>query len=142
MHHTHDKGDIAEAAVILDLTKRGFTIFKPLSQNTYADIIVMKDGTTPQTIQIKFVTPKDGILSIPLRKQASNTKEIRETYRYKDTMLDWFAVYCPEPETVIYINRETWSSNGVALSVRLEPPKTKHTKGVRVISDYKSIGGT
>ena len=56
MHLTHDKGDVAEAAVILDLTKRGFTVFKPLSQNTYADVVIMKDDRL-ETIQIKYVTP-------------------------------------------------------------------------------------
>ena len=138
MHLTHDKGDVAEAAVILDLTKRGFTVFKPLSQNTYADVVIMKDDRL-ETIQIKYVTPTDAKLQIPLRKQASNTKEIRETYKYNQTPLDWIAAYCPSTETIVYIPRIEWETNGVLINIRLESPKNGQSKGVRMISDYQSI---
>lgn len=138
MHLTHDKGDVAEAAIILDLTKRGFTVFKPLSQNTYADVVIMKDNRL-ETVQIKYVTPTDTKLQIPLRKQASNTREIRETYKYNQTPLDWIAAYCPSPETIIYIPRVEWETNGVMINIRLEPPKNGQAKGVRMISDYQAI---
>lgn len=138
MHITHDKGDVAEAAVILDLTKRGFTVFKPLSQNTYADVVILKDNRL-ETVQIKYVSQYEGKIQIPLRKQSSNTKEIRETYKYNQTPLDWIAAYCPDPEAVIYIPRHEWESNGVLINIRIAQPKNGQTKGVRLYTDYQSI---
>ena len=138
MHVTHDKGDVAEAAVILDLTKRGFTIFKPLTQNTHADVIIMKDDRI-ETVQIKFVTPSNGKLAVPLRKQMSTTKEVRETYKYNQTNLDWIAVYCPDPEVVLYLPRDTWSTNGVQMDIRIVAPKNNQTKNVRMSDDYTNI---
>lgn len=38
-HHTKLKGDIAVSAVIFDLTKRGFIISEPMSENSPYDII-------------------------------------------------------------------------------------------------------
>lgn len=138
MHITHDKGDVAEAAIILDLTKRGFTVFKPLSQNTYADVVILKDNRL-ETVQIKYVSQYDGKIQVPLRKQSSNTKEIRETYKYNQTPLDWIAAYCPDPEVVIYIPRNEWETNGVLINIRIAQPKNGQTKGVRLYTDYQSI---
>ncbi len=138
MHITHDKGDVAEAAVILDLTKRGFTIFKPLTQNTHADVIIMKDDRI-ETVQIKFVTPSKGKLAVPLRKQMSTTKQVRETYKYNQTNLDWIAVYCPDPEVVLYLPREVWSTNGVALNVRITPTKNNQSKGVHTVDKFLCV---
>jgi hypothetical protein len=138
MHITHDKGDIAEAAVILDLTKRGFTVFKPLTQNTYADVIIMKNDRI-ETVQIKFVTASNGKLPVPLRKQMSTTKEVRETYKYNQTNLDWIAVYSPDPELVLYLPRGVWSTNGVQMDIRLNTTKNKQTKNVRMYNDYLNV---
>ena len=138
MHATHDKGDVAEAAVILDLTKRGFTIFKPLTQNTYADVVIIK-GDRIETVQIKFVSPSNSTLKVPLRKQASNTKEIRETYKYNQTPLDWIAVYCPAPEMVLYIPRKKWEGNGVGVNIRLTPTSNRQTRRITMFTELIDI---
>lgn len=138
MHPTHDKGDIAEAAVILDLTKRGFTVFKPLTQNTYADVVVIKDDRI-ETIQIKYVSTTKGKLSVPVRKQMSTTRVVRETYKYNETPLDWIAVYCPDPELVAYVPRSVWEENGVVVDIRIEPTKNGQAKNVRFVNDFLFI---
>lgn len=138
MHITHDKGDVAEAAVILDLTKKGFVVFKPLTQNTYADVVILRDNRL-ETVQIKHVSATNGVLHIPLRKQSSNTKGVRETYKYNQTPLTWVAVYCPEPEQILYIPRSSWSDNSVSISVRVSPPKNNQAKNVRLATNFVNI---
>jgi hypothetical protein len=138
MHQTHDKGDIAEAAVVLSLTKLGFTVFKPLTQNTYADLVILKDDRL-ETIQVKYVTPVGGKLQVPTRKQSSNTKEIRETYKYNQTPLSWIAVYCPDPECVLYLPRSAWVNNDVVFNVRITPPKNNQTSGINLATDFYNI---
>ena len=38
-HHTKLKGDIAVAAVIFDLTKKGYIVSEPMSENAPYDLI-------------------------------------------------------------------------------------------------------
>lgn len=138
MHPTHDKGDIAEAAIILDLTKKGYTIFKPLSQNTFADIVIMREGVL-ESVQIKYVTPTDDKLIVPLYKKMSTMTTCRVTYRYNETSLHWMAVYCPDPEMCIYVPRDVWANNSVAINLRLTPTKNNQTKNVLYATDYVTI---
>ena len=138
MHPTHDKGDVAEAAIILDLTKKGFVVFKPLTQNTYADLVVIKDDRI-ETVQVKYVSPVDGKLIVPLRKQSSNAKGTTETYKYRETPLNWIAVYSPDPELCIYLPRSLWADNAVTCNLRTIRPKNNQVKGIMLATDYLTI---
>jgi hypothetical protein len=138
MIHTHDKGDIAEAAVIYDLTKRGFTVFKPLSQNTYADLIACK-GTRIETIQVKYVTPKKQSVSVMLGRYVTNSSTTHLSYTYNSTPLHWIAIYNSESAEVYYIPRSKWEQNTSAITLRLTPPKNNQSKGVSFASDYTTI---
>lgn len=51
-HHTKCKGDIAVAAVILDLTKKGYIISEPMSENSPYDLIC-DTGNQLLRIQVK-----------------------------------------------------------------------------------------
>ena len=46
-------GDEAELAFLLEASKRGYNIFIPFSHCTKVDIIIMKPGGKPITVQIK-----------------------------------------------------------------------------------------
>lgn len=52
-HHTKLKGDIAVAAVILDLTKKGYIISEPMSENAPYDLIC-DTGEKLLRIQVKY----------------------------------------------------------------------------------------
>lgn len=52
-HHTKLKGDIAVAAVILDLAKRGYIISEPMSENSPYDLIC-DTGEKLLRIQVKY----------------------------------------------------------------------------------------
>lgn len=52
-HHTKLKGDIAVAAVILDLTKKGYIISEPMSENAPYDLIC-DTGDKLLRVQVKY----------------------------------------------------------------------------------------
>ena len=58
-HHTKLKGDIAVAAVILNLTKKGYIVSEPMSENAPYDLIC-DTGNKLLKIQVKY--RKDGVI--------------------------------------------------------------------------------
>jgi len=46
-------GDIAEMAMMLAATKQGWTVFTPYGHQTKVDMILMKNGGKPVTVQVK-----------------------------------------------------------------------------------------
>jgi hypothetical protein len=137
-HHTHDKGDLAELSVARDLVKRGYTVFVPLSQNTYADLVVLRKEVL-EPIQIKYVTSDNGKLDVSLRRTMTTSSQCKTTYRYKDTPLKWIAVYNPCIDKVCYLPRKVWEGSQRSLTVRIEPTKNKQRKGVILFYDYEDI---
>ena len=51
------KGDIAELAYMLAATEQGLDVFNPFSHSTKVDVIVMRPGGKPITVQVKHGTP-------------------------------------------------------------------------------------
>lgn len=52
------KGDIAELKLVLEATKQGFDVFTPFSHDTKVDVILMRAGGKPVTVQVKHGTPQ------------------------------------------------------------------------------------
>ena len=46
-------GDVAEMAMMLAATKQGWTVFAPYGHQTKVDMILMKNGGKPVTVQVK-----------------------------------------------------------------------------------------
>ena len=46
-------GDIAELALALAATKKGYAVYLPFGHQTKTDMILMKDGSKPVTVQVK-----------------------------------------------------------------------------------------
>lgn len=95
-HHTKDKGDIASAIVIADLTKKGYSVFIPLSEHLPFDLIAYKEKQTYR-IQVKYSS--DGFIKNS-SSWADKTGNHRHLYKQED--FDFYAVYLPEKETVVY----------------------------------------
>ena len=73
-HHTKLKGDTAVAAVIFDLTKKGYIISEPMSENAPYDLIC-DTGTELLRIQVKYRA--SGI--VPYKNSWSDKTEIMST---------------------------------------------------------------
>ncbi len=124
-HPTHVKGDIGELIVQLDLIRKGFLVFKPITQNSFADLCFLNSKTNKiETIQTKFLTPDKGCLHVPLlRRVCTTTKKAEITYCYKDVQLDWIAAVDGNTNNVYYLPREIWVEKHAWLQLRVDLPK-------------------
>ena len=97
-HHTKLKGDIAVAAVIFDLTKKGYIVSEPMSENAPYDLIC-DTGENLLRIQVKY--RKDGILP-----NSTNWSDSLGCHSNKTdtTKIDYFALVNEDYTKVCYPN--------------------------------------
>ncbi|MFH1389812.1 MAG: group I intron-associated PD-(D/E)XK endonuclease [Candidatus Margulisiibacteriota bacterium] len=72
---TKDKGNLAEIKVAAFLIEKGFKVLVPWGENNRYDLVAEKENKFLR-IQVKYVSPKKGRLSVPLRS-ANNWKIIK-----------------------------------------------------------------
>jgi hypothetical protein len=96
-HHTKDKGDLATAIVIADLTSKGYTCFIPVvSEHLPFDIIAYKDS---KCIRIQSKHSYDG--EIPARTSWTDKHGSHSRY-YSDNDFEYYAIYSPQLNKVMY----------------------------------------
>ena len=136
--HSKDKGSIAEAFVISDLTQQGFRVALPLGENLPFDLIAIRSDFGLVRIQVKYRTlDPNGTVSIKLASTWKNS-ELTRVVQYDLSVVDYFAVYCPEAHAVAYIpSSELKKSKVVALRVR--PSRNNQVRGVRDFGMYRTL---
>ena len=113
-HHTKDKGDLACAIAIADLSRKGYAILVPVvSEHLPFDLIAYKDGKCHR-IQCKYSS--DGILK---RGTSWADKSGSHTRRYQQEDFDYYALYLHKIDKVIYP-----SISFAGRSINHEVPKT------------------
>lgn len=115
MHFTKDKGDLAVAKTILDLTEKGYYVLTPtFCEHLPFDLVAYKDNIFYR-IQCKYST--EGVLE---KSNSWRSKEGAWKKReYKSTDFDFYAVYIPSLEKVLYPSIEFGG-----LKLRIDIPKS------------------
>lgn len=136
--HSKDKGAIAEAFVISDLTQQGFRIAVPMGENLPFDLIAIRPDFGLIRIQVKYRSlDPNGTVSIKLASTWKNS-EITRIVQYDLEVVDYFAVYCPEAQSAAYIlSSELKECKVIALRVR--PSRNNQVKGVRDFGMYSTL---
>jgi hypothetical protein len=94
---THSKGDLACAAAIKDLTLKGHNVFIPaVAGHLRYDLVAEKDGVFYR-IQAKYSTSG----AVSKGAVSANCGQINSR-PYKDGDFDFYAVYLPFIDTVVY----------------------------------------
>lgn len=124
------KGDIAEAKVLAYLVENGYKVFLPWGEDNRFDLLCEINGEYKR-IQIKYVSPKNDCLEIPLRS-ANNWS----TIRYSSMNVDYIAAYNPENDKIYFIPLGMFN-NIATLKLRFAKTKNKQLKNVRWASDYE-----
>lgn len=97
VHIRKQKGDIATAIVIGDLTIKGYTVFTPtVSEHLPFDMIAYKDGYVFR-MQAKYSST--GNVS---NKNYWNDKHGTHIKRYRETDFDYYAIYLSDISKVVY----------------------------------------
>lgn len=97
MHHTKDKGDIAVAEVIADLTRKGVVVFVPaVSEHLPFDLVAYKDGRLLR-IQCKYSSSGNVSAGTNWADRHGSHKRM-----YTADDFDYYAVYLPDVSKVVY----------------------------------------
>ena len=131
--HSKRKGNIGQTAVAKELTKLGYSVFVELGDISKIDLIAEKNGKILR-IQCKAITSKKGKVSLPLSKSGPNYK-----FKYTKEMFDYFAVYVLDRDVVAFISSEEALKNTNTINLRLDAPKNKQLKGVKLITDFQKL---
>jgi hypothetical protein len=132
MHHTKSKADLGLAKVIADLTSKGYVPCIPLSEHQPYDVIaVAKDGTIYK-LQVKYASLKgNGTVEVRFRRSWAD-RNGSHTGHYSETEFDYYAIYCPERDAVIYVP----NTKDCPKVIRFDKAGNNQTQHIKWSSDY------
>jgi hypothetical protein len=108
-----DLGEAARLLICARLMLNGVKVFRPLTEDTPTDLLVLKGDNSIARCQCKYIYPTaigcHNMNLTSVRKSGPNTKA--KTHRYTLAEVDFFLGYCLDNDSVYVIpNRDT---NGV-----------------------------
>ena len=135
MHHTKSKGDIGLAKVISDLMEKGYVPCIPLSEHQAYDLVAILDDGAAVKIQVKYATLKEnGTVEVRYRRNWADKHGIH-TESYTECEFDYYAIYCPEKETVLYIP----NNSDYPKTIRFDDTGNNQKQSVKWANDYLKI---
>jgi len=135
LHHTKVKADIGVAKTIAGLVNKGYVPCIPLSEHQPYDLVVILDGEIAVRLQVKYATlKKNGTIDVKFRRSWAD-KYGSHTERYNETEFDYYAIYCPEKDKVIYIP----NTINCPKAIRFEKTGNNQGKYVKWANDYLKI---
>ena len=133
------KGSIGELAAMYEAAKRDYTVLTPHGDFSRYDFVVERGGKS-ERVQVKAVTPVDGVLEVPTRtmgfdnSQDTNNRSKQNKYSADD--FDWLIVYDLVNERCYFLP-SSLTSDRAAVNLRLTPPKRKNPS-VRMAVDFSN----
>jgi hypothetical protein len=131
--HSKNKGSIGELAIALDLSKKGYSVFKEFGDLSKVDLIILINNV-PIKIQVKALKTKNGSIVIKNKKAGPNYR-----FKYSENEVDIFAVYILDTQDIIYISAKQLIAMHDSLSIRVAPSKNHQKKKINFIDDYKDL---
>ena len=134
LHHTKFKADIGVAKCIADLAGKGYVPCIPLSEHQPYDIVAVLGNGPAIKLQVKYAALKNGVVEIKFRTSWAD-KHGSHTKHYNKDDFDFYAIYCPEKDKVLYVPN---SSNSPTI-IRFEKTLNNQGKSVKWANDYQVI---
>ena len=135
MHHTKVKADIGLTKVIADLTLKGYTPCIPLSEHQPYDLVVIDKNGKAFKLQVKYASLKDnGVVDVRFRRNWADRKG-SHTEHYSKDEFDYYAIYCPEKDVVLYIQ----NSPHCPKAIRFDKTANNQASKVKWFNDYLEL---
>lgn len=136
MHHTKFKADIGLAKVISDLVCKGHIPCLPFSEHQPYDLVVVRNSGIISKLQVKYATLKEnGIINVKFQTSWTD-KHGTHMKKYLKADFDFYAIYCPEKEIVLYVPNDGANSPKV---IRFDKACNNQNKKVRWASSYFNL---
>ncbi|MFC1511495.1 group I intron-associated PD-(D/E)XK endonuclease [Candidatus Margulisiibacteriota bacterium] len=129
---TKQKGCIAEAKVLSFLVASGYRVFVPWGEDHRFDLLCENKGKFLR-IQVKYVTPKNECLEVPLRSMNNWS-----TVRYSSANTDVIAAYNPHSDKIYFVPLKSFS-NTATLKLRFQRTKNSQKKHVKWAEDFEKM---
>ncbi|WP_240145682.1 group I intron-associated PD-(D/E)XK endonuclease [Halococcus salsus] len=113
--NTGQKGDIAETRAIAELVELGYRVSVPTSGHCPYDLVLDTDDELLK-IQVKHATLRDDerMRRCSLKRSNPNATETNDSY-YGANEVDAYLVFCPEKETLYWIDFDDAPAANVVL---------------------------
>ncbi|MBI3991468.1 MAG: hypothetical protein HY350_04880 [Candidatus Omnitrophica bacterium] len=123
------------AKVISDLATKGYVPCIPLSEHQPYNLVAVSTKGESVRLQVKYATlQKNGTIEIKFRTSWAD-KHGTHMGRYKEMDFDFYAVYCPVKEVVLYVPNKIDSPK----CIRFDKPGNNQGKYVKWANDYLYI---
>ena len=132
--NSKDKGNIGEAIVLAEFTKRQIQVAIPFGDNARYDLIAEFNGKLNK-IQVKYCgqTTENNSFICPCASSTNHTTNKHlSTY---DNDVDYMAFYLVSIDKLLLVPIEKLEGRKT-ITFRLEPPKNGQTTGINLIEDY------
>ena len=131
--HSKLKGNVGELAIALDLTRKGYSVFKELGDLSKTDLIAIVNSI-PIMIQVKYrKMSSNGTVEVLYGKSGPGYQ-----YLYTKNDFDVIGVYIPEIDQCLYISHTEFNGNG-SLYIRINPAKNNQTQNIKMYTEYLSF---
>ena len=135
MHHTKVKADIGLTKVISDLTVKGYVPCIPLSEHQAYDVVAMSGNGSAFKLQVKYARlKKNGTVEVRFRRSWAD-KNGSHTRPYSKDEFDYYAIYCPEKDKVLYVPNRT----NCPKALRFDRPSNNQARYIRWADNYLLI---
>ena len=132
--NSKDKGNIGEAIVLAEFTKRQIQVAIPFGDNARYDLIAEFNGKLNK-IQVKYcgqITENNSFICPCASSTNHTTNKHLSTY---DNDVDYMAFYLVSIDKLLLVPIEKLKGRKT-ITFRLEPPKNGQTIGINLIEDY------
>jgi hypothetical protein len=129
-NYDYDLGSTTEAIVLSAYLRSGFQVSVPFSKLAAYDLIV-DTGKRLLKVQAKTAWIRAGCMNYHSRRRVGGSYNDRRAY--EDGEIDYFAVYCPQTNSLFVIPAE---GHGKAGMLRIEPTKNNQKKMVKWAKDF------
>lgn len=132
--NTNEKGHVGLMRVLNQFASEKYECFLPIHDYSAVDLIVINSDGLPKRLQIKYLTPVDGKISIPLCS-VCNRKKIP----INKNMIDGWGIYIAKIDICIFVPITVRGiENSNMISIRTKPTKERKTRAQFYI-DFMNI---
>jgi PD-(D/E)XK endonuclease len=135
MEHPKAIGDRSTLAVMAELQRLGYGLFVPFGENTRCDLVIESDRRLAR-VQCKTGRLRRGAVAFSLCSNYGHHRNPETRHRPDHGQIDFFAVYCPETNSVYLIPIEDLPGRRQAW-LRVDPPLNQQQKRIRPAVRYE-----
>jgi hypothetical protein len=125
--------------VAADLMRRGYKIAFPYGEDWDYDLIVCRDGSKLERVQVKHSRSDGEVIHVKCFSHSLTNGKVRKTKYYTEMTIDWLAVYDPTSDCCFYVPAKQLGDGRSILHLRLTPARSGRKQGINLAADYREI---